>query len=104
MRKGFLGAIAAWVLSAALAGAQSMMPAPVVAAPAPPPDTGVDLHPYVEGSGPAPSWMHAYGPGCHPGEPNEIKYYGGHIWLSAEYLLWWLKGDNVPPLVTSGSA
>lgn len=103
MRKGFLGAGAAWVLSATLAWAQTMLPAPAVPAP-PPPDAGVDLHPYVEGTGPAPNWMHAYGPGCHPCEPNEIKYYGGHIWLNAEYLFWWLKGDNTPPLVTGGSA
>jgi hypothetical protein len=25
-----------------------------------------------------------------------------YFWVSGEYLLWWLKGDTVPPLVTTG--
>lgn len=25
------------------------------------------------------------------------------FWIGVDYLLWWTKGDNVPPLVTSGS-
>jgi len=28
----------------------------------------------------------------------------GRFWISAEYLLWWTKGDPVPPLVTTGPA
>jgi hypothetical protein len=40
---------------------------------------------------------------CNPNERDEMKCYGGHIWLSADYLLWWLKEPKVPPLVTSGS-
>src|SRR4051812_2131124 len=26
------------------------------------------------------------------------------FWASAEYLLWWIKGGSVPPLVTTGPA
>jgi hypothetical protein len=26
----------------------------------------------------------------------------GRVWASAEYLLWWTKGDHLPPLVTTG--
>ena len=26
-----------------------------------------------------------------------------HLYVSAEYLLWWTKGDRVPPLITQGS-
>src|SRR5207253_2607656 len=25
------------------------------------------------------------------------------LWFSGEYLLWWTKGSNLPPLVTTGS-
>ncbi|MFL5342699.1 MAG: BBP7 family outer membrane beta-barrel protein [Gemmataceae bacterium] len=28
----------------------------------------------------------------------------GRVWASAEYLLWWTKGDRLPPLVTTGPA
>ena len=27
----------------------------------------------------------------------------GRFWVSAEYLYWWTKGSNLPPLVTAGS-
>src|SRR5262249_30303615 len=27
--------------------------------------------------------------------------HGGHAWGSAEYLLWWTKGQSLPPLVTT---
>jgi hypothetical protein len=28
----------------------------------------------------------------------------GNCWVSVEYLLWWIKNDNLPPLVTTGPA
>ena len=28
---------------------------------------------------------------------------GDHLYVSGEYLLWWTKGDHLPPLVTAGS-
>lgn len=28
----------------------------------------------------------------------------GRVWVDAEYLLWWVKGAHLPPLVTTGSA
>src|SRR5206468_1061227 len=31
--------------------------------------------------------------------PLQSRFYA-----SAEYLLWWLKGEHIPPLVTAGSA
>lgn len=94
------------LLRAALALVQSLPPAPPAPAPAAPaPAAEEGLRPYVEGSGPAPSWMKLRADGrCCPTQPNEVKYYGGHFWLNAEYLLWWFKEVNVPPLVTSGPA
>ena len=29
---------------------------------------------------------------------------GWRLWASAEYLYWWIKGDDAPPLVTTGPA
>src|SRR6516165_6120868 len=28
----------------------------------------------------------------------------GHIWAEAEYLLWWMKGASLPPLITASPA
>ena len=38
--------------------------------------------------------------GGFPGLASESTA-GSRFWLSGEYLLWWTKGDRVPPLVTS---
>ena len=51
---------------------------------------------------PGPLLGEACGDGCGPcGLPS----YGGHggrrWWLGAEYLLWWRKGSDMPPLVTT---
>lgn len=105
MRKGLLAAVAGLFVSAALASAQSMLPPPPVPMPAPPPpDPGAGLQPYVAGTGPAPDWMHCLPAGCcNPNQPDEMKCYGGHFWVNADYLLWWLKQPKVPPLVTSST-
>jgi hypothetical protein len=29
---------------------------------------------------------------------------GGKVWVTGEYLLWWLRGDRLPPLVTTSPA
>jgi hypothetical protein len=36
----------------------------------------------------------------------DTEFYGppGDFWMSAEYLLWWLKGASLPPLVSTGPA
>src|SRR5260370_218839 len=47
--------------------------------------------------------------GCQPGCACGVNCCGGGLcpnnrwYVSAEYLLWWFKGQSVPPLVTSGS-
>jgi hypothetical protein len=43
---------------------------------------------------------------CFAGCCNDCGCYnsGNHWYVSAETLLWWMKGDRVPPLVTTGSA
>jgi hypothetical protein len=38
------------------------------------------------------------------GEGSFSGYGNGRFYFAAEYLLWWLKSDHVPPLVTTGPA
>jgi hypothetical protein len=83
MRKGFLASVALLLSATALAEAQSPG-SPPAGAPAAacscPPACCLD------------------GPAC--GDPET-----GRLWVSAEYLLWWVRsGPNPNPLVTTGSA
>jgi hypothetical protein len=41
---------------------------------------------------------------CNPCGPNGPCGPAGHVWADAELLLWWTRGMNVPPLVTSSPA
>ncbi len=36
--------------------------------------------------------------------PGEAAPRGGRAWFDAEYLLWWMRGQNLPPLVTTSPA
>jgi hypothetical protein len=38
------------------------------------------------------------------GEGGKVCGPDGRVWVSGEYLLWWIKGSRVPPLVTTGPA
>jgi hypothetical protein len=42
--------------------------------------------------------------GCCGCWGNNCCYPGNRFYVSGEYLLWWLRGSPVPPLVTAGSA
>ena len=41
---------------------------------------------------------------CPAGDGGKVCGPDGRVWVSAEYLLWWVKGSRVPPLVTTGPA
>lgn len=87
MRKGILGCLTGLLATAGLAWAQSPVTTPL---------TGTDgSHPIMTApTGPG-EWAGHDGQGpCGP---------PGRFWLSGEYLLWWFRNDNVPPLVTTGS-
>jgi hypothetical protein len=68
----------------------------------PPPAAGpaeeIDTHPWNPSVEHANDWPYS--------QPMHIDtdYCGppGEFWLRGEYLLWWLKGDRLPPLVTTG--
>jgi hypothetical protein len=70
-------------------------------APAPVPDEKVQPNPpsaaILDGHG-AP----CIGDACAPA--RQVCGPAGRVWASAEYLLWWTKGDRLPPLATTGSA
>ncbi|HEY7159132.1 MAG TPA: BBP7 family outer membrane beta-barrel protein [Gemmataceae bacterium] len=77
-------------------------PQPVPARPAPPPPE--DL--------PAPAPTLVPPPTPPPGPPPlapplfadaALDGFATRFWLSADYLLWWTKGDHLPPLITTGS-
>ena len=67
-------------------------PAPAPAAPAP-----VPLAPAFPGAG-APGPVPCGVDGCG-GDAG-----GGRVWVDAEYLLWWMRGAHLPPLVTTSPA
>lgn len=109
MRKDLLGSLAALLLGGTLALAQAPPPLGAVApggnAAAIPgqtllmPDIGTPLPP-VPGPGltdspllPGPACCGG-GPGCEP---------SSRFYLGAEYLLWWTKGQRLPPLVSAGA-
>jgi hypothetical protein len=104
--------LAGWLGAAATASAQMAPAAPGAAAPAAP----------AAGPGPAPGLPPA--PGCDLGPPPPITAPPSaeslppnawstlhpetvgvppHFYIGAEYLLWWIKPRQAPPLVTSGN-
>jgi hypothetical protein len=80
MRKGFLGSAFMVFAGASLALAQ--VPGPSLPAQPGPPSGVLDDH----------------------GAGNGVCGPGGCFWVSAEYLLWWIRGMPLPPLVTTGPA
>lgn len=69
----------------------SERPAPVGEEPGPPSPSFQDPLSAVDDRGPG-----AFGGAGGPQGP------AGRFWLRAEYLLWWTRGDQSPPLVTTG--
>jgi hypothetical protein len=65
-------------------------------------DSGLPAGPSAPGhiktpdSCPGPGSCDLGGPGCGICGPP------GRVWVSAEYLLWWIKDSHLPPLVTAG--
>jgi hypothetical protein len=45
-------------------------------------------------------WLDHFG---HCACPDDGDAPNNHLWVSAEYLLWWIKGQSLPALVTTGS-
>src|SRR5689334_904180 len=42
-------------------------------------------------------------PGLGPVGMTELPFFPNQrLWVNAEYLMWWLNGDPLPPLVTTG--
>ncbi|HEY7428839.1 MAG TPA: BBP7 family outer membrane beta-barrel protein, partial [Gemmataceae bacterium] len=103
---------------AALPNALPAQPVPVaVAAPVPPAD-GVPtpqpapLPPPSPSPPSPPSPLPPPSPVAEPPPPPlaptlfadaALDGFATRFWLSADYLLWWTKGENIPPLVTTGS-
>lgn len=59
----------------------------------------------IAAAGCAPS-MPCGATGCDPCQTPCCQVCGpaGRFWVNAEYLLWWTKGNNLPPIVTSSPA
>jgi hypothetical protein len=90
MRKGFLGALLLWLAGGGWALAQSFGPVPTYITPPPPPlDNAFD-----ESTPPLPP--NAFADSCECPRCNKA------FWITAEYLLWWLKASSSPPLLTGG--
>ncbi len=89
MRKGLLGSVTALLASAGLAYAEAPVASPApstIVTPAPAAPIMLDGAPQVL------DW--------HEGDGGGGPQY--RFWGSAEYLLWWLKSENNPALVTTG--
>ena len=113
MRKGFLCTVVVSVASVSLALAQAPIAspygtktAPIAGAivvpddgPAKPMETLPIPSPSSGGNGNATACIDdcCWASGNFCGPP-------GRFWASAEYLLWWVKGSSLPPLVTTGPA
>jgi hypothetical protein len=93
MLRKFLGAALSILAGAVVAKAQEALgPLPTIqGAPAVAPrlDT-VGTAPWNAFESPSPRWM------ANDGTPQRY-------WVGAEYLMWWIKGASVPPLLTSGT-
>jgi hypothetical protein len=106
MRKGFLNSVVALAIGAGLALAQA--PVPETAAPqklvvgetkaVQPISADIPALP------PAPAAAPSLGCSAEPAclQP-EVCGPAGRVWASAEYLLWWFRDQNLPPLVTTGT-
>ena len=97
MRKGFLGSLTALLTGAGLALAEPPVssPGPMPAQPA-----AGSCAPMIVETLPSQNWVP---PAC-ASDHAAVCGPPGRVWASAEYLLWWIKDSDLPPLVTSGSA
>src|SRR5437764_1214525 len=103
MRKGFLASALSLLSATGLALAGPPSPNGMPAASQPSLGSNVLAAPAAGTDGPAGGCeLPAGDGGCLPA--REVCGPPGRFWASAEYLYWWTKGMNIPPLVTSGSA
>src|SRR5207248_6483013 len=100
MRNGLLGSLAVLLVGAGVSFAQSTPPASAAASDPlsiiAPPNSLTNPANGCAGDLCAPECVAGCCPRC-PGPP-------GRFWPTAEYLLWWMKNDHLPPLVTTGPA
>lgn len=106
MRNGLLGTIAVWACGAGLAIAQPLPPAAMpgpaapgaAMAPGGMPLASGPLTPFGGGPGPAPGLLNGFGEGSGGAFDTERG------WVSAEYLLWFVRSMPSPqPLITTGT-
>jgi hypothetical protein len=91
MRNGFFGSLLTLVATAGLV----MSGEPRASGPAQPPGTDAPINV------PAPALPEDGAAPCFPQESCCFGHGSGRFWGSAEFLLWWIKNGNVPPLVTT---
>jgi len=105
MRTGFLGALVALVAGSGLAPGQTadMLPPPRMVPAAPAADSETMTADVTTGSVPADMAVPEGSPFTVPGTDGHPAAHS-RLWFSAEYLLWWFKGQQVPALVTTGPA
>ncbi len=120
MRKGFVGSLIALLAGAGLSFAQWAPTVPATANPTvkpaaaeqrlPEPSASTPQTPAVapsEPEVPPPSgtmmWSDTFPP-TFPDDNSTLKQSMpcGNVWFSAEYLMWWMRGQTTPPLVTTG--
>src|SRR5438105_8803303 len=99
MNKGLLGSLTALLASAGLVLAQSPVPAELPAITEP-----LTLRVTEEPAAPMAGGMDApmNGQPATAAECPRIKHPAPPIWISAEYLLWWIRDTSFPVLVPSG--
>lgn len=108
MRIQIVGSLVLLLGGAAVALAQSeAAPAPAPRPPSPEVSSAGHPAPVVADCSPPASGMALTEPlttACSPDDCSCLKklYPAGHTWVSAEYLLWWLRGQSTPALVTTG--
>ena len=60
-----------------------------------------DVMQQPSGNGGPNSPIYQYGNDAAAGDMGQCGACGGRFWGSAEFLLWWMKGTSLPPLVTT---
>lgn len=91
-------------------GAPTYVPPPPPGSYAPPPPPGTYAPPPPPGSyAPAPPpppgvYVVPPPPGAYVPAPPPLPYQALGAWFNADYMLWWIKNNQVPPLVTAGVA
>jgi hypothetical protein len=123
MRNGLLACILGLITTAGQAPAQTADEGGPVVQPRPPlaqelvdhinrqiwwaQDTGGRAAPppkFLEQPVPKDRWESLHNESCAPEGPcKEVCGPDGHFWISAEYLLWWIRSTPLPPLITAGT-